>query len=468
MKTNVAFIVAILISLCQQTLSAQQGYTQAFDPNWVKTFAASGFSWAYDMAVDKQGNIYATGYYQSTLNIDTFAERKSTLHLSAGSGDTYFLCKFDPKGKFCWIQRGFGQTRPCKVKLDLSGNIQVVGTCHGNELLLTTGASDTITFKNQVNYRAKIFLARYSPEGEILQARLLPSNRRQTANDFDFDEQGNLYVGGSYEFREKNNPSLVQQSYLILKLNSDFKTLWQLQGDTTGKSHIFAIDYDPKFGLLVGGGYERWLRIADDSVCTPNNEGYRFFAKFDTDFRYQRMVTNIGRTPQGNCIGAKFDHQGNIVIVCNSSYGFLTLAKYSSSVEPMWLLDSKGQYSAYPEKLIIDQSDNIYICGNSYGVTFSSTYGLEAQAERAGYAPFIVKYRPNGKLWWLKTIGGGGTRYCKSMAIYGDKIYGFGWTNDELKFATKAVPATSGYMFWIGEFDLAAFNQYEIWEKDRR
>lgn len=468
MTPPLRFLFTIILCTSSVLLSAQEGYKQSFDPNWVKTFAAYGFSWAFDMDLDAQGNIYATGYYQSTIAIDTGTIKQAKLSLRGSSNDIYFLCKFTADGKFCWIQRGLDQMRPCKVKLDAAGNIQVVGTCYGNQPRLISASNDTLIMSKRMDYRNKIFLAKYNPDGKLLQAKLLPSSRKQSANDFDFDDKGNIYIAGTYEFRSKDNPSLVQNSYLVLKVDRDYNVVQQMQGDTTGKSHLFSIYYNSKYGLLIGGSYEKAVIIGGKYFYTPNNEGYRFFAKFDTTLQYQFAEGRIGRIAQGACIATKFNSQGEMIVLCSSSYGIMTINKYYASGRLNWSLDTKGNRSAYPEKLIIDEQDNIYICGNSYGVLFNSTWGTVAQAEDAGYAPFMVKYASSGRLLWLKTIGGDGTRYCKSMAIKDHKIYGFGWTNSPLEFATQIIPITSAYTFWIGEFDLDAFNRYEIPQTEKR
>lgn len=461
MKTAKTLLLLCFLSLGLNGLHAQNGYTQSFDPIWVKTFAAYGFSWAYDMVLDADSNIYLTGYYQSSMFIDTGSVKSPRLEIKGGSGDSYFLMKFDKTGRFQWIQRSLSKARPCKVKLDYQGNILVVGTSYANDMRLTSGSADTIIMGKK-SYRQAIFVAKYSPKGDVIQTKVLLGDRPQTAHDFDFDSLGNVYIGGMYEFRNKNDRALVQNSYLIIKLNPAYEVTWQAQGDTTGRSHIFAIDYDPQFGMVIGGSYEGWMRFGSDSVCTPNNEQQRFIAKFDTDLKYRWKVDRTGRPSQGSCSNIKFDNRGNIIAVYGSSYGIMNLSKFTPDGEYYWSMDSKGPYSAYPEKMIIDEKGNIYISGNSYGSTFNTAYGALGVAERAGYAPFMVKYRPDGKLLWLKTIGGDGTRYCKSMHIQGNRIYGFGWTNSPLQFQTLTVPVISGYTFWFGAFDLDEFNRYEI------
>ncbi|MFO7656773.1 MAG: hypothetical protein R6W78_06875, partial [Bacteroidales bacterium] len=89
------------------------------DPEWVQTYEAGGFSWAYDILADVYGNTYSTGYFSRYLKLDDEKSIEPTTKCSARCPDTYFLMKHDPLGNLLWVRYGNGNSRPARLALDL-------------------------------------------------------------------------------------------------------------------------------------------------------------------------------------------------------------------------------------------------------------------------------------------------------------------------------------------------------------
>ena len=115
----------------------QRAFVSKLDSNgafvWAKKFAgtvAFATSEARSVAVDSSGNVYTTGYFESTEDFDPGA---GTANLtSAGSFDV-FVSKLDSEGAFVWAKRlgGVGDERAQRVAVDSSGNVYTGGKFSG-------------------------------------------------------------------------------------------------------------------------------------------------------------------------------------------------------------------------------------------------------------------------------------------------------------------------------------------------
>jgi N-acetylneuraminic acid mutarotase len=106
-------------------------YNSAGEPQWARRAGGTGFDIFFDVALDSQGNVYASG----ELSSDALAPN--------GSGAA-MLAKYDPAGTLRWVVSGSGpQASPVgsvalKVAVDPSGNCYLAGAYQGS---LTLGKS---------------------------------------------------------------------------------------------------------------------------------------------------------------------------------------------------------------------------------------------------------------------------------------------------------------------------------------
>ena len=72
---------------------------------WMKTIGNHTYDWIQDVGISKDGNIYMTGYFSDTLDIDP----DTGVHniVSAGGFDGYMM-KLDANGNFIWANRHGG------------------------------------------------------------------------------------------------------------------------------------------------------------------------------------------------------------------------------------------------------------------------------------------------------------------------------------------------------------------------
>jgi hypothetical protein len=116
-----------------------------------------------NMGLDKDENIYVTGYFIDTLTI------KDTNYTILPTGQDYFLSKYDRDGNFIWFKQGHGKNNwATNLICDSTGDFYVTGgfsdtTQFGNYTLTALGSQD-------------MFLARFDRDGNCYGVKSIPKS----------------------------------------------------------------------------------------------------------------------------------------------------------------------------------------------------------------------------------------------------------------------------------------------------
>lgn len=192
------------------TLIWQEGeiFIVKFDKNgnekWVRQCGKAG-DWqrGYDITTDSFGNVYITGtipsgqsYFGNTI-IQTPANRNNT-----------YIAKLDALGNFEWAITGGGAT-------DHPGGGQIIPSTYGtaiktdgtNTVYFSGFFSDTVQFGGNLfypncgyEYCGNFFLASYDLEGNFNWfTQSSTATARSSGHDIEIDEEGNIYVAGTFQ-----------------------------------------------------------------------------------------------------------------------------------------------------------------------------------------------------------------------------------------------------------------------------
>jgi hypothetical protein len=206
----------------------------AADAGWGFGFGSSGNALALGSAVDASGNVYVTGYFYNSVDVDPGAG--ATTLTSQGDSDG-FLAKYSANRTLLWA-KSFGGTSGFDggQRVHVDGNeVYLSGVFHSPSA--TFGPLPALVNSSNSGVAAQNYLAKLDTNGQFLWVRNLftggagdPVSTRQVATDV----SGNIYVPGRFYDSVDFDPSAPggertsagDADAFVLKLNSSGQFQW--------------------------------------------------------------------------------------------------------------------------------------------------------------------------------------------------------------------------------------------------
>lgn len=279
---------------------------------WMKQYGGRGDDNIYDVSVDLQGNIVASGWFAKTIVIGKY-------RLKAVGGQDQVVFKTDPAGNVLWAKQfgGPGMDGGNEVVVDEDGFIFCSAMSDGvfradsRELPATTKWKDGIIQKLAPEDGACIWAVRTNGRG--------PEQCRAIG----LDAEGNILAG--YEYRgewgiEKTRYVADGIDGVLVKLSPQGKAIWTLHLTGPGMDYIRGVDCDRDNNIYVTGVVSKNGRLRgttpEETVLRPMGKGPTddLLMKLDPDARvlwkFQIEGTGSGKsmndgmeisvTPEGN------------------------------------------------------------------------------------------------------------------------------------------------------------------------
>src|ERR1051326_605350 len=214
------FLLFFLFTACLAA-NAQNG-------NWCWAKSGKGifnyYDEAYNVATDKAGNVYVTGWFTSPTLIF------GTDTLTNSGGENIFLVKYNPSGNVLWAKAPIRSTSdPAEgmcIATDNSGNVYLTG--HFVSPQITFG-SYTLNNNGSWNF----FLTKYDPNGIVLWATAAVKNSAFTTASLgvSVDKVGNVYATGYFASNAITFGNITlsdsgSTDIFIVKYDSSGTSLW--------------------------------------------------------------------------------------------------------------------------------------------------------------------------------------------------------------------------------------------------
>lgn len=408
--------------------SATNGYSQQ---NWLTGAGGNGNDEALDNAVDKNGNIYTTGYFSLPAKFGN-----QSLN-SSGSGDV-FISKQNSEGTYLWTIKAGGaySDRGYGISADSSGNVFVAGTFSGAAVF---GNITLYSFDGSED----VFVAKLDSSGNFTWVKQFGGNDVDLVSSIVADKQGNPVITGnfrgasqfgSYLFNSAYNPLTLLPSYdiFIARLDTAGNITWAKQGKAPNDDRGMDLTLDNLGFIYLAGQFSGSLEFAN---VYPNNAyNVSFLMKLDNSgneiwFRkfLASQVTIYGLGSDGDNIYAtgNFDGQLGITgttgapptIIASSYPNKIFAAKLDTGGAVVWAAANGSDNSISALDISADSSGNAYIIGNFSCVLteYSALYG-EAIFNSIGFRDiFISKFDSSGTRAWERQFGGPGDEYGASI-----------------------------------------------------
>lgn len=357
-------------------------YDSNHTAQWVKTGGEFLTDRIYGVALDDAGNIYTTGHFFGTAQIDT------ATFTSAGNLDL-FTIKFNSEGEAEWVRQGTGssQVSSRSIAVDSEGNVIVVG-------YFGSSSSTTVDFGNGVtvnsNGNRDGWIVKYDNAGNTLWATGMGGvSSGEEVNDVVVDADGNIYVTGMF------NVSAVFGSVTL---------------SSNGEDDIFIAKYSPSGDLV-------WVENAGGAHDDEGN--------------------TIALDSEGNIyVGGSVDSNGvfgtNEVLTAGGDDAFI--AKYDNNGNNIWVIAGGSTGTDYVNDLSVDKDNNVLGTGQ-----FSDTaeFGTTTFTSAGSYDVFTFKVSSDGEFIWAERAGGTDVdRGLASAVDNGGNLYTTGYFSLSADFSS--------------------------------
>ena len=353
---------------------------------WAKKIGASSNDQGLSIATDANGNVYATGYFQNTVD---FNPGIGAANLSSVGSYDIFILKLDAAGNFVWAKRlgGSGTDYSYSISTDVLGNVYTTGHFR-NTADFDPGAS---TFNlTSVGIR-DIFICKLDATGNFKWAKQIGGSGFDNGFSVSTDANGNVYSTGTFRDTVDFDPGLGTFNLIstggsdiyISKLDAAGNFKWAKQmgglnndagisitssisGDVYTTGYFYGtIDFNPGVGtflLSAAGSRDVFISKLDSTGTflwakrlggTSDNRGYSILTDTSDNVYTTGFFKNTADFDPGS---ATF----NLSSLGNSD---VFISKLNSFGNFIWAKQMGGVDDEYGTALDKDASGNIYTTG---------------------------------------------------------------------------------------------------------
>ncbi len=263
---------------------------------WAKDMGASGNSAnrGQSIAADMQGNVYVTGTFQGTVDMDPSPLPADTFTLRAMGGGSLipgvdiFILKLDSAGKFDWAKSFANMDNnnfSWYVSVDHSGNVYTTGGFFGKlDFDPGNGAADTFYLTPQAG--KDIFISKLNAAGDFVWAKSVPCKGGDDEGRSIFtDAIGNVYLTGNFsDTAYLINPGTdtimmvpwgTDEDIFLAKLDAAGNFLWAQNPRGAGHDYGCDVITDRSGNVYVAGAIAQSV-LFDQSLPPVNSNGGDF------------------------------------------------------------------------------------------------------------------------------------------------------------------------------------------------
>ena len=419
---------------------------QAQDFVYAKGLGGTDYDLGRSIATDASGNAYVTGYFRGTVDFDPSA---NTANLSSsGSASDVFLAKYNSYGDYVYAIRfgGGNADESYSVTVDSIGNTYVIGDFYGTVDFDPSAQTANLTSSGQ----SDIFLAKYDPLGNYLNAINLGGNSFDKGRSVTIDGSGNVYITGSFagtaDFDPSSNTAFLSShngnyDIFLAKYDASLNYIYAFNLVGTSNEGGWAVAVDDSDNVYIVGdmlGSVDFDPSIDTALRTPNGFGDMFLAKYDALGNYVYAVALNGHNTDA-VFAVAVDGYGSAYITGrfsgivdfdpSSSAAFLVssnnsddifLAKYNASGDYEFAFKLGHPTSSADDvgrSVAVDDNNNVYLTG-----TFKASLDFDPSGDTAMLNSndgiiFIASYDSYGNYISAVNVGSYSDNEAFSMSL---------------------------------------------------
>jgi len=385
----------------------------------------------YEIAADSTGNVYVTGFYQSTLTVPlrTFGTAPSSTGVSmpaSTSTSDAFVIRWNPNGTLGGYSnlKGSGADTGNSIAFDSTGNIYITGQYTATAIvpINTFGTAPVASGVNlPISTVADMFVIRWNPNGTLGGYSNLKGTGADSGQGIAVDSTGNVYVAGFY-----TSTGIVPINTLGTAPAASGVNL-----PISGVSNVFVIRWNPN-GTL--GGYSTF-------GGTGNNQGNGIAVDSARNIYVTGYYQSTGLVPI-NTFGTAPAATGVSMPATNASTNDAFVIKWNANGTLAGYSTIRGINSDAGNRIAVDSARNIYITGQYSSNTATipiNTFGTAPVASGVSLPisnvnglsdAFVIKWNANGTVGGYSTVKGNRSNFdvgnCIAVDSGGNFIYATG------------------------------------------
>lgn len=419
--------VILILFLC----STDHLLAQTVKLDWAGSMKGNSYDAGRAITLDKDGNVYATGYFSSTVDFDP---GPGVFNLTSSGAEDIFLSKYDASGKLIWAKSigGFRYQAGYSITLDSTGNMYVTGIYFGTtDFDPGAGVTELTSNGNE-----DIFVCKYDNNGNLTWAKSFGGPTNDFCNDIVLDRSGNIYINGYFEQTADFDPgpgtfnliSTGSTDIFICKLNSSGNLVWAKRIGGPSSEGAFSIGLDEQNNVYSTGFY---LATADfdpgPGIFNLSSDalGDGYIVKLNNAGNFMNAIEMGGNSRvSNNCL--KIDKTGHIYIagyfdgeadfdpgpntrllVSPVDDDDIFIAKYDLALNLVWVNQVGGPSFQKVFDIETDDANDIYLTGHYSGTADFDPGAAEYKLTATGDPDiFILKLNPAGTFTWVAASTG--------------------------------------------------------------
>jgi hypothetical protein len=368
-------------------------YTATGDLVWAVRAGGSGSESVFGVAVDGDGGILVTGYFQGTTTIGT------TTFVSQGVQDL-FVAKFDTSGNSLWARAAGGPEWDYAygIAIDGTGNTYITGTFAGTAQF---GAS-TLTSAGQND----VFVAKYDPAGALLWVRQGGGTSADTSLGIAAEPDGDVVITGQFmgaaTFGTHTVSSAGGYDAFVARYSAAGDALWAVSaGGSSSWEGGYAVAVDGSGSAWVTGSFMGTATIGSNTLVSAG-EADAFLVEYDAS-GVARWATRLGGPSYDTGLGVTIGADGAIFLTGRYQNGTtigttdltaaggydVYVAKLAATGTPLWARNIGGARDDNARGIAVDASGGLYVTGY-----FTDTAQLDpfTLISNGGRDAFVARY----------------------------------------------------------------------------
>jgi hypothetical protein len=353
---------------------------------WTRQFGTNEGDDATSVAVDANGNVYASGYTTGALEG------------SNAGGDDAFVRSYDGEGNLRWT-RQFGTTsddNALGVGADVSGNVYVAGN--------TGGALEA---SNAGSYDA--FVRSYDSDGNLRWTRQFGTSDFDYAGRIAVDANGDVYAAG-VTFGALEGSNAGDGDVFVRSYDRDGNLRWTRQFGTSSTEDANGIATDANgnvyaTGVTYGALEGSYAGAADAFVRSYDRDGnLRWTRQFGTSST--EIANGVATDAHGHVYSAGYTT--GALEGSNAGAADAFVRSHDRDGNLRWTRQFGTSSNEYAYEVATDANGYVYTAGYTYGAL---------EGSHAGAADvFVRSYDSDGNLRWTRQFGTSSSDYAYGIA----------------------------------------------------